>query len=88
MAYVIPKNAPFVIEGENGTYLIPMMRSLGIDDLGEILNIKPDTPVAEKVAITKAFLLKQAPGLENERLGDMGYFQIYMAYEKEQNLGK
>ena len=86
--YQIPKAKPFVIKGEKGEYLLPAMSTLNTDQLGDILTMLPETPAAEKVAIAKAFLLKLAPGLEKEELGDWGYFQIYMAYEKEQNAGK
>ena len=88
MAYVIKKAQPFAIKGEHGEYLIPAMSTLGTDQMGEILTMVPETPAAEKVAIAKAFLLRMAPELEKEELGDWGYFQIYMAYEKEQNAGK
>ena len=89
MPYSIKKPQPFVIKGEKGDYLIPAMSSLNVDQMGDILTMVPDTPAAEKVAITKAFLLRMAPDLKNEDLGDWGYFQIYMAYEKEsQNAGK
>lgn len=88
MAYTIPKAQPFIIHGEKGDYLIPAMSTLSTDDMGDILTMVPDTPAAEKVAHAKAFLLRMAPDLEKEDLGDWGYFQIYMAYEKEQNPGK
>ena len=88
MAYTIPKVQPFIIHGEKGDYLIPAMSTLSTDDMGDILTMVPDTPAAEKVARAKAFLLRMAPDMEKEDLGDWGYFQIYMAYEKEQNPGK
>lgn len=88
MAFVIKKPAPFAIEGEKGNYTIPAMSSLNVSDLDDILTMTPDTPAVEKVAIIKAFLLRMSPELEQEELGDWGYFQIYQAYEKEQNPGK
>lgn len=88
MAYTLKKRAPFVIEGEKGTYTIPPISTLSMDDIGVIMDLKPDTPVADRVAAFKAFLLKMAPGLKDEDIGDYGYAQIYQAYEKEQGLGK
>lgn len=86
--FQIPKATPFVIKGEKGEYLLPAMSRLSTEELGDILTMLPDTPAAEKVAIVKAFLLRVAPKLKDEELGDWGYFQIYQAYEKEQNAGK
>lgn len=88
MAYSIKKRAPFVIEGEKGNYTIPPISTLGMAEMGPIMELKPDTPVPERVAVIKAFLLKMAPGLKNEELGDYGYAQLYQAYEKEMGLGK
>lgn len=88
MAFIIKKPEPFAIKGEQGNYIIPAMSTLSTDQMGDILTMLPETPAAEKVAIAKAFLLRMAPELEQEELGDWGYFQIYMAYEKEQNPGK
>ena len=84
MAYVIPKAKPFVIKGEKGEYLIPAMSKLGTADLGDVLTITPSTTIAEKAVILKAFLLRMAPDLDKEELGDFGYLQIYQAYEQEQ----
>lgn len=86
--YQIPKATPFVVKGEKGEYLLPSMSRLSSEELGDILTMLPDTPAAEKVAIVKAFLLRVAPKLKDEELGDWGYLQIYLAYEKEQNAGK
>lgn len=86
--YKIKKAQPFIIEGQNGKYMIPAFSSLSTEDMGEILQLKPETPTAERMQILKRFLLRFAPELENEGLGDMGYSQIFTAYEKEQNLGE
>lgn len=88
MAYTIPKVKPFVIKGEKGEYLIPAFSTLSVDDVSEVMGLRPETPVAERVEATKKFLLKFAPELECEQLGDVGYSMIFAAYEKEQNLGK
>lgn len=90
MAFTLKKPQPTIIKIEESgkEHLLPPMSSLSTDDLGEILTMTPDTPAAEKVAIAKAFLLRVCPDLAKEELGDWGYFQIYMAYEKEQNPGK
>ncbi len=87
MAYSI-KRAPFVIEGEKGNYTLPPISTLSMAEIGEIMELKPDTPVPERVAVIKAFLLKMVPGLKNEELGDYGFAQIFQAYEKEMGLGK
>lgn len=86
--YKIKKAQPFVIEGQNGKYMIPAFSSLSTEDMGEILQLTPETPTAERMQIMKRFLLRFAPGLESEELGDMGYSQIFSAYEREQNLGE
>lgn len=88
MAYTIPQVKPFVIKGQLGEYLIPAFSTLSVDDVNEVMGLKPETPVAERVEATKRFLLKFAPELEKEELGDVGYSMIFAAYEKEQNLGK
>ena len=86
--FKIKKAQPFIIEGANGKYMIPAFSSLSTDDVSEILTLKPETPAAERVQIMKRFLLRFAPELKSEGLGDVGYSQIFGAYEKEQNLGE
>ena len=88
MAYTIKKTQPFVIDGQKGKYMIPAFSTLSIDEVSGILSLTPETPVADRVAAVKAFLLQMAPDLKNEDLGDVGYSMIYNAYEKEQDLGK
>ena len=86
--YKIKKAQPFIIEGQNGKYMIPAFSSLSADDMEEVLKLKPDTPPKERARILKSFLLRFAPELESEELGDMGYVQIFQTYEKEQKLGE
>ena len=83
------KAQPFVIEGQNGKkYTIPAFNSLSTEDVKEIMELKPDTPTEQRMQVLKRFLLKFAPELESEGLGDVGYSQIFGAYEKEQKLGE
>lgn len=84
MAYIIREPQPYAIHGLKGDYLIPAMSQLSTTDLGDVLTITPSTTIAEKAVILKAFLLRMAPDLEKEKLGDFGYLQIYQAYEQEQ----
>lgn len=86
--YKIQKAQPFIIEGANGKYMIPAFASLSAEDMSEILQLTPETPTVERIQIMKRFLLRFAPELEKEGLGDIGYSQIFSAYEKEQNLGE
>lgn len=88
MAFTIKKPEPFAIHGTKGDYIIPAMSQLSAADLGDVLTLTTETGAEEKIAILKAFLLRMAPGLKDEELGDFGYLQIYQAYEKEQNPGK
>ena len=86
--FKIKKAQPFVIEGENGKYMIPAWSSLSTDDVEEILNLKPDTPSKDRLGVLKRFIIKMCPEIESEGLGDVGYSQIFGAYEKEQKLGE
>ena len=86
--YKIKKAQPFIIEGQNGKYMIPAFSTLSTEDMEGILSLTPETPTAERMQVMKRFLLRFAPGLEAEELGDIGYSQIFAAYEKEQNLGE
>ena len=86
--YKIKKAQPFIIEGQNGKYMIPAFSTLSTEDMEGILALSSDTPTAERMKVMKEFLLHFAPGLESEELGDIGYSQIFAAYEKEQNLGE
>lgn len=86
--YKIVKAQPFVIEGQNGKYMIPAFNSLSTEDVKEIMELKQDTPTEERMHVLKRFLLKFAPELESEGLGDVGYSQIFAAYEREQKLGE
>lgn len=86
--FKIKKAQPFVIEGVHGKYMIPAFSTLSADDMEEIFKLTPETPSAERMQIMKRFLLRFAPELAKENLGDVGYSQIFNAYEKEQNLGE
>lgn len=86
--FKINKAKPFVIEGEHGKYMIPAFSSLSADDMEEIFKLSPETPTGERMQVMKRFLLRFAPELEKEELGDVGYSQIFNAYEKEQDLGE
>ena len=86
--FKIKKAEPFVIEGEHGKYMLPAFSTLSTDDVDEILDLKPETPTKERLQILKRFILKFCPGIESEGLGDVGYSQIFSAYEKEQKLGE
>lgn len=88
MPYVIKKTQPFVIKGQKKDYLIPALTTLSTEQVGDVLALTTDTPVAERVAAVKSFLLRMAPDLADEELGDVGYSMIFAAYEKEQDLGK
>lgn len=88
MAFIIKKPEPFIIKGQEGEYMIPAFSTLSADDVREVVELTADVPVPERLDAVKRFLLRMAPGLEKEGLGDMGYSQIFAAYEKEQNLGK
>ena len=79
---------PFVIEGEKGKYTIPPFEILSVDDFEEISRINPDMNVRDRIPIFKKFILKFAPEIESENIGDMGYSQIFAAYEKQQQLGE
>lgn len=86
--YKIKKAQPFIIEGQNGKYYLPAYSSLSTDDVAEIISLTPETPAVDRIKVLKRFLLKLVPELESEGLGDIGYSQIFQAYEKEQNLGE
>ena len=87
--FKIKKAEPFVIEGVNGKYMIPAWSALSTDDVEEILSLKPETPAKERFQILRRFIIRMCPEIEkNEQLGDVGYSQIFAAYEREQNLGE
>lgn len=88
MAFIINKPEPFIIKGQEGEYLIPAFSTLSADDVRDVVELTEGVPVSERLAAVKRFLLRMAPELEKEGLGDMGYSQIFAAYEKEQNVGK
>ena len=88
MAYTIKKTEPYVIHGEKGDYLIPALKTLSIDKVSDIMSLTTDTPVEKRVEAVKAFLLRMAPELEAEEIGDVEFSMIFADYEKEQGLGK
>ncbi|MCR4739177.1 MAG: hypothetical protein K5886_02820 [Lachnospiraceae bacterium] len=85
-SFIIKEHEPFIIEGKKGKYEIPAWVTLSADDVEELSKLNINTPPKERYAILKDFLLKVAPGLDKEGLGDMGYVQIYSAYETAQGL--
>lgn len=84
--FIIKDHDPFVVEGKKGKYEIPAWTTLSADDVEELSKLTVNTPAKERYAILRDFLLRVAPGLEQEGLGDMGYVQIYSAYETAQGL--
>ena len=89
-AYKIKKGTEFAVQGENGTYTLPRMSDLTLDDVEVFMQVKTADSLKEKLGTCKSFLLKYAPELEAEGLGDMGYIQIFNAYADAQGatLGK
>ncbi len=85
-SFVIRDHEPFIVEGRKGKYEIPAWVTLSADDVEELSTLNINTPPKERYAILKSFLLRVAPELEKEGLGDMGYVQIYSAYENSQGL--
>lgn len=83
--YKITKAKPFVIEGEHGTYEIPVIKELDFNQLTEVVLIQDESDFKKRWGKIKKYLLKMAPGLESEDLSDSAYVHIYQAYENESN---
>lgn len=79
--YKITKAAAFTIEGEHGTYEIPLITELDFDGLAVIVDIQDEKDLRKRWKKIKDFILRMAPDIKNEDLQDAGYISLYSAYE-------
>lgn len=79
--YQIKKHKPYIIKGQKGTYEIPPMVGLDFEDAAAFVDFNSDpSDAAKRIKIAKDFLLKYAPGLADEGIGDFEYFLIFNDY--------
>lgn len=79
--YQIKEQEPYVIKGKKGKeYKIPQVHGLDIDDFALLVKYNETDDVIEKIKICKEFFLKIVPELEDEKIGDVEYFQIFQDY--------
>ena len=84
--YQIKDRDPFIIKGKKGKeYKIPQVNGLDIDDFAIMVRYIETTDPVEKVKVCKEFLLHIAPELEDEKIGDVEYFNIFEEYNKVKN---
>lgn len=82
--YQIKEREPFVIKGKKGKeYKIPMYyhTGIGVDELKKVFDIYQTQDLAEKVRLSKEFLLALVPELEEEDIGAFEYWKIFEAYD-------
>ena len=84
MGYIIKKRESYKITGAKGEYTIPAITDLSIDDVELLTEYSESQDAKRKVEICKEFLLKYAPDLEKEEIGDMQYFMIFNDYNTSQ----
>lgn len=84
MGYTIKKREPYTITGAEGTYSIPAITELSVDDVELLTEYSESQDAKRKVEICKEFLLRYAPDLEKEDIGDMQYFMIFNDYNTSQ----
>ena len=84
MGYQLKKHEPYVITGKEGKeYVIPAQITLNLDGIDIICRFNNSTDELEKIRICKEFFLHFAPELEEEEIGDMEYFKMFLHYTKE-----
>lgn len=85
--YVIRKKPGFTfameIDPEN-VYTIPAMGDLSVDDVVMFNKVATNGDVKAKCLECKAFILRHAPELEHEAIGDMEFVNIFTAYAQAQ----
>ena len=83
--YVIKKREPYKITGADGdVYEIPAASKLSVEDIDLLIRFNETSDVKTKLELCREFLLKYAPGLEKENLGDTEYFMIFTDYNTTQ----
>ena len=82
MGYQIAKERkPYIITGRNGTeYQIPEPSCLDLDDAEALIEFNESKDAKRKGEICKQLILKYAPELVNENIGDVEYFMIFQDY--------
>lgn len=81
--YQLQEHEPYIIKGKKGKeYKIPQVKGLGIDDFAQLVKYNETKDVIEKIKICKEFFLALAPDLEDEKIGDVEYFQIFQDYNE------
>ena len=85
MGYKIKEHKPYEIEGKTGkVYTIPAPANLDLDDADMMIEFNASTDAKRKGVICREFLLKYAPELADEQLGDVEYFLIFSDYNSSQ----
>lgn len=83
MGYQIREQEQYIITGREGKeYKIPMLYGLSIDEFGIMLRYNETDDPLEKIKISKEFFLTIAPELEDEKIGDVEYFNIFQDYNE------
>lgn len=79
--YQIKEQELYVIKGKKGKeYKIPQVNGLTIDEFAIMLKFNHAEDLVDKIKFSKEFLLAIAPELEEEKIGDVEYFNIFVDY--------
>lgn len=84
--YVIKKHPgfTFAMEGADTVYTIPALADLSVQDVVNFDKVAKLNDVTKQCQECKAFILRYAPDLASESIGDMEFVQIFTAYAKSQ----
>ena len=75
------KDWSFALEDDpEKTYTLPALKSLSFEDAQLMTKIDDEKSIVKKGNLIKEFILKYAPELKGKTLGDMEFFEIFIAY--------
>ncbi len=78
--FTIVAPEPFVIEGTKGTYELPRIKDLSVEQLTELAAVDDaGEDVKSRCEAMRGFLLYLCPQLADEPLTDMGYTRLFTA---------
>ena len=81
--YILKKREDFTFALESNPkkiYTIPALKSMSFEDAEEMVKIDEESDIAKKGEKIKTFILKYAPELAEDGIGEMEYFDIFNAY--------
>lgn len=88
--YIVRKRTgfTFVLEGADTVYTLPALSRLSFAEAELMRKIDQAEDLEKRGKLVKEFILKHAPELKDEDIGDMEYFAIFNSYAMSEGKAK